>query len=173
MNPFRSLSFRAQFLLGLAACVALLGYAFYVQFQLGIQPCPFCIFQRLCFAALGMVFLLGALHDPRAPGARKAWSVLAVIAAGAGAGYAGRHSWVQLNPPELPSCGPGLNFIVEQHSWLGAAREVLLATGDCSNIDWTFLGLSMPMWVLAWFVGLGLWALHAGFRGRGKHRFHR
>ena len=72
-----------------------------------------------------------------------------------------------------PSCGPGLNFIVEQHSWLGAAREVLLATGDCSNIDWTFLGLSMPMWVLAWFVGLGLWALHAGFRGRGKHRFHR
>ena len=79
MNPFRW-SFRNQFLLGFAICAALLGYAFYVQFQLGILPCPFCIFQRLCFAALGIVFLLGALHAPRAPGARKGWSLLALVA---------------------------------------------------------------------------------------------
>ena len=66
-----------------------------------------------------------------------------------------------------------LNFIVEQHSWLGAARQVLLATGDCSNIDWKFLGLTMPMWCLVWFVALGLWALYAGWKRREKHRFHR
>ena len=173
MNPFRW-SFRSQFLLGSVACAALLGYAFfYVQLHLGIQPCPFCVFQRICFAALGLVFLIGGLHAPRAAGARKAWSLLALLAAGFGASYAGRHAWVQLNPPELPSCGPGLNFIVEQHSWLGAARQVLLATGDCSNIDWKFLGLSMPMWCLLWFVGLGVWALFAGWKHREKHRFHR
>ena len=172
MNPFRW-SFRSQFLLGFAVCAALLGYAFYVQFQLGIQPCPFCIFQRIAFAALGSVFLLGGLHAPRAPGARRAWSLLAFIAAAVGAAYAGRHSWVQLHPPAMPSCGPGLNFIVEQHSWLGAARKVLLATGDCSAIDWKFLGLSMPMWCLLWFVALGVWALHAGFKRRQGHRFHR
>ncbi|MGX5673180.1 disulfide bond formation protein B [Thermomonas sp. XSG] len=172
MNPFRW-SFRQQFLFGFVICAALLGYAFYVQFQLGIQPCPFCIFQRICFAALGLVFLLGALHAPRAPGARKVWGVLAFVAAAAGMGYAGRHSWVQLNPPELPSCGPGLNFIVEQHSWLGAARKVLQATGDCSNIDWQFLGLSMPMWALLWFVVLGFGALYAGFLRRHAHRFRR
>jgi len=172
MNPFRW-SFRSQFLLGFVACAALLGYAFYVQFQLGIQPCPFCIFQRLCFAALGLVFLIGGLHAPRAAGTRKAWALLALVTAGFGASYAGRHAWVQLNPPELPSCGPGLNVIVEQHSWLGAAREVLLATGDCSNIDWKFLGLSMPMWCLLWFVALGLWALYAGWKRRERHRFHR
>ena len=172
MNPFRW-SFRSQFLLGFVACAALLGYAFYVQFQLGIQPCPFCIFQRLCFAALGLVFLIAGLLSPRGAGARKWWALLALIAAGVGASYAGRHAWVQLNPPELPSCGPGLNFIVEQHSWLGAAREVLLATGDCSNIDWKFLGLSMPMWCLLWFVALGLWALYAGWKRRERHRFHR
>lgn len=172
MNPFRW-SFRRQFLFGFACCAALLGYALFVQFKLGIQPCPFCIFQRLCFAALGVVFLLGAMHAPRAPGARKWWGVLAFAAAAAGMGYAGRHSWVQLYPPELPSCGPGLNFIVEQHSWLGAAKRVLQATGDCSNIDWQFLGLSMPMWALVWFVALGLGALYAGFQRRHSHLFRR
>ena len=80
MNPFRW-SFRSQFLLGFAVCAALLGYAFYVQFQLGIEPCPFCIFQRIAFASLGIVFLLGGLHAPRAPGGRKAWSLLAFVAA--------------------------------------------------------------------------------------------
>ena len=177
MNPlqwsFSSPSFRGQFLLGFVACAALLSYALYVQFQLQILPCPFCIFQRIALAALGLVFLAGGLHAPRAPGARKAWALLALVPAAMGIGYAGRHSWVQLNPPELPSCGPGLNFIVEQHSWLGAAKRVLMATGDCATIDWQFLGLSMPMWVLVWFIALALWALHAGFRRRQAHRFHR
>ena len=172
MNPF-SWSFRSQYLLGFAICAALLGYAFYVQFQLGIQPCPFCIFQRIAFAALGIVFLFGAIHSPRAAGSRKWWGVLAALAAIVGASYAGRHAWVQLYPPAFPSCGPGLNFIVDQHSWLGAARKVLLATGDCSNIDWQFLGLSMPMWCLLWFVALGVGALYAAFKHREKHRFHR
>lgn len=172
MNPFRW-SFRGQFLLGFALCAALLAYALYVQFQLRIEPCPFCIFQRIALAGLGLVFLGGALHAPRAAGARKGWSLLALVPAAIGIGYSGRHTWVQLNPPEFSSCGPGLNFMLEQHSWLGAARQVLMATGDCSNIDWRFLGLSMPMWVLLWFVLLAGWGLYAGFRRRSTHRFHR
>ena len=172
MNPFQW-SFRSQFLLGFLACAALLGYALYVQFQLQIQPCPFCIFQRIAFAALGLVFLLGGLHAPVSRGARKTWALFALLPAAVGMGYSGRHVWVQLNPPELPNCGPGLNFIVEQHSWLGAAKQVLMATGDCANIDWQFLGLSMPMWALIWFVALAAWALHAGFRRPRAHRLHR
>ena len=78
MNPFRW-SFRNQFLLGFVACAALLAYAFYVQFQLGIQPCPFCIFQRLCFAALGLAFLIGGLLSPRSAAARKGAALLALI----------------------------------------------------------------------------------------------
>ena len=172
MNPFRW-SFRQQFLLGFAICAALLGFAFYVQFQLRIEPCPFCIFQRIAFAGLGLVFLLGAMHAPRTAGARKAWGMAALVPAAIGAGYAGRHSWVQLYPPEFSTCGPGLNFMLEQNSWLGVARKVLMANGDCSNIDWQFLGLSMPMWALLWFVALGIGAVHAGFRKRNTHRFHR
>ena len=65
MNPFRA-TFRIQFLLGFLACAALLGYAFHTQFRdvNPLDPCPLCIFQRIAFFALGVVFLLGALHGP-------------------------------------------------------------------------------------------------------------
>ena len=81
-----------------------------------------------------------------------------------GAGIAARHVWVQLFPPEIPSCGPGLNYMLETQTWLGVVRKVLTASGDCSMIDWTFMGLSMPAWALLWFVALAMWALYAGFR---------
>lgn len=172
MNPFRW-SFRSQFLLGFVICASLIAYALFVQFRMGLQPCPFCIFQRIAFAALGVVFLLGALHNPRGAGGRKLWGLLALVAAAVGAGIAGRHTWVQLNPPEMPMCSPSWNFLVEQNTWLGVVRKVLLATGDCADIDWQFLGLSMPMWSLAWFAILGLAALYAAFKRRKQSLFHR
>ena len=85
MNPFRW-SFRAQFLLGFLICLSLLGYALYVQFVQKLEPCPFCIFQRLAFAATGVLFLLGALHGPRGAGGRRVYGVLAFIAAAVGIG---------------------------------------------------------------------------------------
>lgn len=160
--------FRVQFLTGFLACAGLLGYAFYVQFEQQIQPCPFCIFQRMAFAAAGLVFLVGGLHAPRSAGGRRAYGVLAFIALAIGAGIAGRHVWVQLFPPAIPSCGPGLNYMLETQTWLGVVRKVLVSSGDCSMVDWTFLGLGMPAWTLAWFVLLAVFALVAGFRGRAS-----
>ena len=170
MNPFRW-SFRQQFLFGFVICAALLGYAFFVQFQLGIQPCPFCIFQRIAFAAAALLFLGGALHGPRKSVARRVYGVLVFLAAATGIGIAGRHVWVQVFPPEMPSCGPGWDYLVETSTWLGVVRKVLGAKGDCSTIDWSFLGLSMPMWSLLWFVLLGGWALYAGLRKRKSRLF--
>ena len=155
-----------QFLSGFLACAGLLAYAFYVQFEQQIQPCPFCIFQRLAFAAAGVVFLVGGLHAPVGRTGRRIYGVLAFLAAGIGAGIAARHVWVQLFPPELPACGPGLNYMLETQTWLGVVRKVLVSSSDCSMIDWTFLGLSMPAWTLVWFVALALLALVAGFGRR-------
>ena len=64
MNPFRW-SFRAQFLAGFLGCAALIAYAIYTQLYQGLEPCPLCIFQRIAYAALGLVFLVGGLHAPR------------------------------------------------------------------------------------------------------------
>ena len=171
MNPFRW-SFRQQFLLGFACCAALIGFAIYSQFQWGLQPCPLCIFQRIAYAALGLVFLLGGLHAPRSPGGRGFYGVLVLLASAVGIGIAGRHVWLQSLPKELaPSCGPPLSFLQETHGPLELVRKVLTGTGNCGDVDWTLFGLSMPAWSLAGFVLLALWGLFAAFRRRkGRNR---
>lgn len=158
------MSFRTVFLLGFLACAGLLAYALYTQFALHLQPCPFCIFQRVAMAAAGVLFLIGGLHAPKGRTGRRVYGALTLLACLIGAGIAARHVWVQVFPPPVSACGAGLDFLVEMQGWSGAIRKVLTATGDCSNIDWRFLGLSMPAWVLIWFLALGAWALWAGFR---------
>lgn len=166
-NPF-AWGFRAQCLTGFALCVALLAYALYVQFGMLMQPCPLCILQRLAFAGMGLVFLLGALHSPKGPWGRRIYGVGVFLPAAAGAGVAGRHVWLQSLPPsDVPLCtSMGLEYMIEAQGPFKALSSVLSGSGECAKVDWTFLGLSMPAWTLAWFVGLGVAALWAGWRHR-------
>jgi protein dithiol:quinone oxidoreductase len=160
-------SFRAQFLAGAVACFALIAYALHTQINGGLLPCPLCIFQRVAFAALGLAFLLGGLHAPRGLAGRRTWGILAALAALVGTTIAGRHVWLQSLPAdEVPACGPGLEWMLETTPLVGVVREVLTGSGECAEVDWTFLGLSMPAWSLAWFILLGTWALYAGLRRR-------
>lgn len=171
MNPLQW-NFRAQFLLGFLACAGLLGYAIFLQLQMGLEPCPLCIFQRMAFAALGLLFLIGALHGPGGKTGRSIYGLLAFIAAAVGIGIAGRHVWIQVMPKDgMSSCGPPLSFLSETMGPLEVFRTVLTGTADCGNIDWTFLGLSMPMWSLVCFVLLAAWALFAGLRTRSRPLF--
>jgi disulfide bond formation protein DsbB len=166
MNPLRW-GFRGQFLAGAVACAGLLGYAIFLQLQIGLEPCPLCIFQRLAFAALGVIFLAGAVHGPRGGTGRAAYASLALLASCVGIGIAGRHTWVQVMPQDaMSSCGPPLSFLSETMGPFEVFRTVLTGTGNCGDIDWAFLGLSMPMWSLVWFVALAGWALYAGLRKR-------
>lgn len=171
MNPFQW-SFRAQFLAGFLGCAAILAYAIHTQLNLGLEPCPLCIFQRIAYAALGLVFLVGGLHGPRGAGGRRAYGALVALAALAGIGIAGRHLWLQMQPPTgAPTCGVPLSFMRETMGPLELVRKVLTGTGDCGTVDWTFLGLSMPAWSLIGLVLLGGWGLQAALRRRkGRSR---
>ena len=165
-NPLRW-SYRARCLLGFLACAALLAFALYTQLHGGLEPCPLCIFQRVAFAALGVVLLIAGLHSPRSRSVRGAYGVLALIPALAGVGIAGRHVWLQHLPPDqVPMCGPGLEYLMEAMPLAGVVRKVLTGSGECALVDWSFLGLSMPEWSLLWFVLLALWVLLALFRRR-------
>jgi disulfide bond formation protein DsbB len=165
-NPLRA-SFRQQFLLGFLACTGLMAYALYSQYVLGYEPCPLCTFQRVAMIALGLVFLAGALHAPSGRTGRSVWGLLAVLVALVGAGIAGRHVWMQSLPPDqVPACGPPLEFLTETLPLVQVIRKVLTGSGQCAEIDWTLLGLSMPAWVLIAFLGLAAWAALAAFRRR-------
>ncbi|MEO5559785.1 MAG: disulfide bond formation protein B [Dokdonella sp.] len=166
-NPF-SWPFRGQFLSGAIACFALLAYAIFEQFQMGIEPCPKCIFQRIAFIAMAIFFLTGALHGPGVLG-RRIYGLLVAIAAAIGAVIAVRHLYVQLSPhdPLMEGCGPGLNYLLDSFPIAEAVKKAFMASGDCGEINWTLLGITMPGWSLIWFVLLGGGALWAGFRPRG------
>ncbi|NND54478.1 MAG: disulfide bond formation protein B [Gammaproteobacteria bacterium] len=135
-------------LLGAIWCAGLMAYALYAQYQLDLDPCPLCIFQRIAVVATGVVFLLAALHNPGNIGAR-VYALLIACAAGTGAFIAGRHVWLQNLPADqVPACGPGLDFMLEAFPMLEVLEMVLTGSGECATIDWSLLGLSMPAWVL-------------------------
>jgi disulfide bond formation protein DsbB len=140
---------------GFAVCAALTAYALYSQLQLGLEPCPLCIFQRIGIALLGVVFLAAALHHPRGWG-RYLYGLAIALAALATLLVAARHVYVQSLPPgTLPSCGAPLTVLLKFTPVWEVVRKVLTGSGECSEVTWRFLGLAMPAWVLIWAFLLG------------------
>jgi disulfide bond formation protein DsbB len=132
-----------------------MSYALYSQHQLMLEPCPLCVLQRLSVIGLGLVFLIAGLHNPSGAG-RFAYAASMALAASFGAIVAGRHVWLQLLPEDqVPACGPGLDYMWENFPLADVINMVFKGSGECANVDWTLLGLSMPMWVLVAVLGLG------------------
>jgi disulfide bond formation protein DsbB len=163
MNPLKW-SFRTAFAVAAVMCLALLGYAYYAQYRLYLEPCPLCMLQRVAFWSLAVVLVLAALHNPRRVG-RRVYASLALFAAGTGIALAARHVWMQHLPKDqVPACGGRLEFMLQAFPVTEVLRQVLTGSGECAEVDWTFAGLSMPEWTLAWFVLFALGAAYYGFR---------
>lgn len=134
--------------LGFGVCLALLGYAWYAQGVLRLEPCPLCIFQRVGVAAVGLAFLLAALHNPRRRGV-VVYGVLIALTALLTMAVAARHLWIQHLPAgSVPACGATLSYLLEVFPVSDVIGKVLRGSGECAKVTWSFLGLSMPGWVL-------------------------
>ncbi|MGH8131054.1 MAG: disulfide bond formation protein B [Steroidobacteraceae bacterium] len=151
---------RAGNWLGAGACAALLAFAFYSEHGMGLEPCHLCVFQRVTVAALGVAFLLAAFGSR--PGVRGAlFAALIGIGGGATIATAGRHVWIQMQPEgSIPACGADLAFMLDLFPLTEVILKVFKAGGECAKVDWSFLGLTMPAWVVAWALVLtagGIW----------------
>lgn len=150
-------------LLGFLACAGLMGYALYAQYGLGLEPCPLCVFQRVAVVSTGTLFLLAATLDPGRTGAR-VFGLLIDFTALAGILTAVRHLWIQAQPPgTVAECGASLDYMLDVLPVGEVITKVLTGAGECGAVDWRFLGLSMPAWVLICLALLGAWALFANF----------
>jgi disulfide bond formation protein DsbB len=148
----RLLRQRPLFLAGFVVCALLIGIALYLQYAVGLEPCPLCILQRVTIMALGVVFVVAALHHPGRTG-RRLYAVLAFVLAATGAAIAGRHVWLEHLPEDqVPACGPGLNYILENFPFTRALDIILRGSGECAEVTWRLLGLSIPTWTLAAFI---------------------
>ena len=141
---------------GFLCCVGLMGFALFAQHVLLLDPCPLCVLQRVAVISIGIVFLISALHDPQGWG-RNVYAALLAVVAIAGAGVAGWHVRLQNLPPsEVPACGPGLDYMLDNFPLGDAMQMVFKGSGECADVVWSFLGLSMPSWVFIAVTGLGV-----------------
>ena len=148
------------------ACAGMMAFALFVQHVLGMEPCPLCVLQRVAVIGTGVAFLLLALHDPAAGWARHIYMSLLGLSVLGGLTVAGRHVWLQHLPPDkVPSCGPGLGYMLENFPFADALKMVFTGSGECAKIDWSLLGISMPGWV---FIALLVLAVFAGWNNLGR-----
>jgi disulfide bond formation protein DsbB len=145
--------------LGLVVCAGMMAFALYSQHVLGLEPCPLCIFQRVAVVGLGLVFLMAAIHSPGRLG-RWIYAVLLLLVSLAGSAVSARHVWLQNLPPDqVPSCGPGLDFMLDTFPFTEVLNMVLSGSGECAEVSWSLLGLSMPAWTLIGLLGMGLYGV--------------
>jgi protein dithiol:quinone oxidoreductase len=140
-----------------AACVAMLAFGLYLQHVVGLEPCPMCIVQR--YALLLVAVVCGITAFARGRGAWLAGSSLIVLLSGFGAFVAARQSWLQWYPPEVASCGRDFYGMIETFPLQRAIPMIFKGSGDCTKIDWTFLGGSIANWSFVWFCFFALVAL--------------
>lgn len=137
------------------ASFALLAVAFYMEYQMGLEPCPLCMLQRIVFFCIGVVSLLSALTGSL--GVRRFITWIVVILSLSGAALAIRHLYLQNIPADqLPACLPGLSYMFEVFPWQEIMLAMIMGTGECGDVVWTFLGLSIPGWTLVVFVSMAI-----------------
>ena len=151
-------------LAGFIACAGMMGFALYAQHVLFLDPCPLCVFQRIATIAVGAVFLLATLHNPGRAGAR-VYGVLVGIVAACGVAIASWHVYLQSLPAdEVPSCGPGFEYIMNNFALFDALDMIFQGSGECAEVVWRLFGLSMPTWVIIGLGGLGIAGIWNNFR---------
>lgn len=147
-------------LLGAVLCAAMIGFAYFLQHGMELEPCPLCIFQRIAVIAAGIAFLPGIFYPVKRSGL--IWGLLALLAAVVGMGLAGRHLWLQSLPPDqVPTCGPGLDYMLEVLPFWGVLKEVLSGSGECAEIQGIFMGITLPGWTMVGMIIVALVALGA------------
>ena len=155
-----------KYFIGFLFCCALMIYVLYAQYVLNLEPCPLCIFQRLAVIAMGIIFLCCSIIEPKTKITTLLASFFYTLSASAGIAVASRHIWLQNLPSDqVPGCGPGLDFMLSTFPLIEVFELVLSGSGECANIDWSFLSLSMPLWALISFVVMLIYAIWTNYRG--------
>jgi len=149
---------------GFLACAGMMGFALYAQYVLFLDPCPLCVFQRIATILLGIVFLIAAIHNPRRIGAR-VYAFFVLLTAGGGVAVASWHVYLQNLPADkVPSCGPGFEYIMDNFALFDALSMIFKGSGECADVVWRLLGLSMPSWVIIGLGGLAIAGIWNNFR---------
>jgi len=146
------LSARKAYLALFLVVFSLVSYAVYLQFWQNIEPCPLCVGQRIVYLVLAIILLVGVFHNPRSVGIRF-YSILILLVCSFGIGLSARQVWLQALPKDqVPMCGPGINYMIQNFPLGETIKTMFTGTGECAVIHWQFMGLSIAGWSLTFFA---------------------
>ena len=134
--------------------LGLLAFGLYLQHYQGLNPCPMCIVQRYALILVAVFAGLTAMS-----GKKSIWFVgtlLTLLMAGFGAYTAANQSWLQWYPPEVATCGRDLYGMIETFPLKRAIPMIFRGAGDCSVVDWTFLGGTIANWSFLCFSAFAI-----------------
>ena len=148
---FKKINLFASFL-----AFALIGLALAIQTQFNLEPCPLCVSQRIVFIVVGILFLLFSFLKPdKLILFVYLFSLIATNIVGIV--FAVRHIMIQSNWITVPAeCGIDLDYMFENFPLVEAFSLLFKGTGDCSEIDWVFLGFTLPQLALIAYIMFGI-----------------
>ncbi len=159
-------SIRPAMFIGLVISLGMIGIALFFQYYMELIPCPLCIVQRVIVMVFAGIFLLALLQGPKTWG-RHIYGLLLTLTSLAGLLIAGRHTWLQHLPAEkVPECGPGLEFWMKNLPTNEVIQKVFQGSGECAEVVFSFLSLSIPEWSLIAFALFLIYSLILLFKGR-------
>jgi disulfide bond formation protein DsbB len=137
------------------ACFAAVGAALVAQHGFDMQPCPWCILQRLIFIVVGVVCAIGAAFASR--GGDKPAASLALLLALAGGASA---LWQHFVAAKSDSCNLTLaDRIIGPLGLESLLPALFQVTASCADAAATIAGVPFEFWSLALFVLLALAAI--------------
>lgn len=158
-NKFTVKSLRLYSFIPFITTVLMIAYAYYEQYVEFLDPCPLCLIQRFIIIAIGSLYLVTFIIPPQ-NFFRKIVAFVISLVAVFGIFVSGRHVWLQNLPAdEVPACGPGLSYMFENFPIGSVLKDLFTGSGECAEISWRFLGLTMPMWTLICFVGFIIYTI--------------
>ena len=151
------LSLRQTWGLMALGCISMLAFGLYLQHVVGLEPCPMCIVQRYAMVGIALLAMVAVFWHEGWRG--HVMAALGSVLALGGGFVAARQSWLQWYPPEVLSCGRDFYGMVESFPLQRAIPMIFRGGGDCSKVDWTFLGGSIANWSFVAFVAMAVWML--------------
>lgn len=148
------------FALGTFSSIAVLAAAYYLEYVEGLEPCLLCMVQRVAVIGVGLFFFLAWITPvPRF------FVVLATLTSSLGIYASGRQLWLQSLPADqVPLCGGATaEYLLNTFPFVEAISMILQGSGECAEVQWTFLGLTIPGWSMVFFCFALLLSLSALF----------
>lgn len=159
-------SIRPAMFIGLVISLGMIGIALFFQYYMELDPCPLCIVQRVIVMSFAVIFFLALLQGPKTWG-RRIFGLLLTLTSVAGLAVAGRHTWLQHLPADkVPECGPGLEFWMNNLPPSDVFQKVFQGSGECAEVVWTFMGLSIPELSVIAFILFLVYSLKLLFLAR-------